>query len=113
MKEAELRKHATCSVCGNRILAAGMPLFWTVRIERHGVKLDAVRRQQGLTMMLGGNAAIAAAMGADEDMTMPMMEPVTATVCDSCGTEMSCVAALAEVGSNAELRGRPLADGPA
>jgi len=31
-----------------------------------------------------GNSVIAHAMGTDEEMTMPMMEPVTITVCETC-----------------------------
>lgn len=84
MKESELRLHATCSLCKEKIGHAGVPLFWTVRIERHGIDMRAVQRQTGLAMMLGGNVAIAGAMGPDEDMTTPMMDPVTLTVCERC-----------------------------
>ena len=102
MKEAELRKHATCSMCGGKVLAAGMPLFWRVTVERFGIDLRAVQRQQGLTMMLGGSAAIASAMGADEDMAIPIGDAETVTVCEPCCTATTCVAALAEVGANKE-----------
>ena len=95
MKEKELRKHATCAMCGNKVLASGLPLFWRVTVERFGVDLKAVSRQQGYSMMLG-SAEIALAMGADEDMAQPLMEPVTLTVCERCGTQTTCVAALAE-----------------
>lgn len=97
MKERELRQHATCSLCRQKIGHTGLPLFWTVRIERHGIDLAAIRRQTGLTMMLGGNAEIAAAMGPDEDLTKPMMDPVTLTVCEACAVDHSMpVGALAE-----------------
>ncbi len=52
MKEKELRKHATCAMCGNKVLASGLPLFWRVTVERFGVDLKAVSRQQGYSMML-------------------------------------------------------------
>lgn len=99
MKEAELRKHATCSLCGNKVMASGMPLFWRVTVERFGIDMQAATRQQGLTMMLG-SAGLAAVMGPDEDMAKPMMDAVTLTVCESCALDRHCVAALAEVGSN-------------
>ena len=99
MKEKELRECATCAVCGNKIGQSGLPMFWRVRLERHGVKLDAVRRQSGLTALLGGSAELAAVMGADEDMTMPMMDPVTLTVCEDCCTKDVCIAQLAEMGT--------------
>ncbi len=113
MKEAELRKHATCALCGNKVLAAGMPLFWRVTVERFGIDLRAIQRQQGLTMMLGGNAAIAAAMGPDEDLAMPIGDAETVTVCEACCTKTTCVAVLAEVGSNAPHEGRTAALSPA
>lgn len=53
MKEQELRKCAVCALCKKKVLESGMPLFYRVRIERHGIKLDAVQRQTGLAMMLG------------------------------------------------------------
>lgn len=97
MKEKELRKHTTCSLCRGKILAGGIPLFYRVTIERFGVRLNAVERQQGLTMMLGGSAVLAAAMGPDEDMTQPVMEPLVLTVCENCSTDRrDPIAALAE-----------------
>lgn len=66
MKEQELRAHATCSLCRQKIGASGLPLFYRLTVERFGVKLDAVRRQAGLEMMLGGAVRIAQAMGIDE-----------------------------------------------
>lgn len=101
MKERELRQHASCNLCGRKIGESGLPLFWVVSIERHGIKADVVRRQTGLAMMMG-SAALAQAMGPDEDMTMPIMEPVRITVCEPCSTKTTCVGMLAERGSNAE-----------
>lgn len=95
MKETELRKHATCSLCGSKVMAGGLPLFWRVTVERFGIDIQAATRQQGLTMTLG-HAGLAAVMGPDEDMAKPMMDAVTLTVCEACCTAPTCVAALAE-----------------
>lgn len=104
MKERELRQHATCSLCRQKIGHTGLPLFWTVKIEHFGIDAAAVQRQQGLAMMLGGNGALALAMGPDEEMTMPMMDPVTLTVCERCAVSGDLpVAALAEVGEQAQV----------
>ncbi len=84
MKELELRKHATCSLCGNKIMASGIPLFWRVTVERFGVDLRAIERQQGRAMMFNGNATLAHIMGPDEDMAKPFMPPVVLTVCEPC-----------------------------
>ena len=53
MKESELREHAYCSLCGNKIGHAGVPMFWRVKFERFALNLDAMKRQQGLAMMFG------------------------------------------------------------
>jgi hypothetical protein len=103
MKERELRAHATCSMCRKKIGESGMPLFYRVTIERFGVKLDAVRRQTGLEMMLNGHVAIAQAMSPDEDMAVPVMEKLVLVVCETCSTMRSCcVASLAERESTVE-----------
>lgn len=97
MKERELRAHSDCSLCGNKIGHTGLPLFWRLTVERFGIDVNAVRRQDGLTAVLGGHVAIAQAMGPDDDMATPLMEPLTLTVCESCACHSGLpVAALAE-----------------
>ena len=86
MKELELRQHATCSLCNQPIGASGLPLFYVVKVERFGVKLDAVRRQDGLTALLGGHAGLAQVMGTDAEMTETLMPERTLTVCETCST---------------------------
>ena len=95
MKEAELRKHATCDLCHRRILESGLPLFWRVTIERFGVDMRAAEQQTGLAMMMG-NAVLAGVMGPDRDMAKPVMDPAVITVCETCCTKDTCVAAMAE-----------------
>lgn len=95
MKEAELRKHATCSLCTRPIGHTRLPLFWKVTIERFGIDLAAMQRQQGLGLMIG--APLAAVMGPDETMARPMMEPKVLTVCETCACERDLpVAVLSE-----------------
>lgn len=83
MKETELRQHATCSMCGRKILHAGLPLFWRVTVERFGIDMQAAQRQTGLAMLLG-SPALAAVMGPDEDIAAPVMDPKVLTVCEVC-----------------------------
>jgi hypothetical protein len=85
VKENELRHLSTCAVCGLKIGQTPIPVFWKVTIERHGIDMNAVRRQSGLAMMLGGNGVLASVMGPDDEMTQKLMGPVTMMVCDSCG----------------------------
>ena len=95
MKEDELRDNAICNLCGQPIGKSGLPLFWRVTVERFGLNLTALQRQQGLAMILG-SASLARVMGADEDLAISMMEPAKITVCESCCTNEICVAQLAE-----------------
>jgi len=83
MRESELRKHAECSCCKRKIGHTGLPMFWTASIKHHGLKIDALQRQMGLTMMLGGSAVLAGAMGPDEDMTQEL-ESKDVTLCEEC-----------------------------
>ena len=100
MKEQELREIATCAMCGQQIGHTGLPLFWRVRIERYGVKIDAVQRQTGLAMMLDGHAALAAVMGPDEDMAEKISSKEI-TVCEDCSMKQTVIAVLAEDERNA------------
>jgi hypothetical protein len=84
MKESELRKHADCNLCGDKIGSTGLPFFYVVSIERFGIDLQAVRRQTGFGMMMG--AQLAMVMGPDEDMAKPLMEKQVITVCENCST---------------------------
>lgn len=98
VKEAELRKHCTCSLCGKKVGETGLPLFWRLTVDRFGVDMRAVQRQTGLAMMLG-SPVLAGVMGPDEDMAKPVMQPVVLTICETCAVERSLpAAALAEVG---------------
>lgn len=94
MKEKELRERAECGVCGKKIGESGLPMFWTVKIERHGVNMDTVKRQSGFAMAMG-NAMLASVMGPDEEMTTPLMDPVDITVCETCAMKEVVIGALA------------------
>jgi hypothetical protein len=95
MKEDELRQRTECANCHKKIGHTGLPLFWTLKIERHGIDIEAVKRQDGLTALLGGNAFLAHAMGTDAEMTKPMMDPVEITLCEECAMGDVNIAALA------------------
>lgn len=94
MKEKELRELTTCAVCGNKILACGVPMFYRVTIERFGLNMPALQRQQGLGLMLGG--PLAAIMGPDEDLAIPMMDPKKIAICEGCNLTPVMLAQLAD-----------------
>lgn len=87
LKELELRKYATCSLCNKKIVNNGIPLFWKVTIERFSLNTGAIYRQDGLAATLGGRSDIAMAMGPDEELASPFMESVTLSVCESCAVD--------------------------
>ena len=92
MKEKELREHAECDICHQKIGKSGLPLFWTVKFQRWGFDHQAITRQSGLAMFLGGHSEIARVMGQDEDMANPIGEEQKITVCETCaGKEMPSV----------------------
>lgn len=83
MKEAELRR---CDLCRKKIGESGLPLFWRVTVERFGVDMQAVRRQDGLGQFMG-SMLLAGVMGPGEDMAKPMMDPKVLTVCETCAMD--------------------------
>ena len=83
MREDELRKHAECSICHQGIGATGLPLFYTVAVQRHAILVNKIQRQDGLSAVLGGNPLLAHVMGPDEEMTQVMMD-AELTVCEGC-----------------------------
>jgi hypothetical protein len=105
MKERELRQHTKCALCERNTFATGLPLFWTVRIQRFGLKADAVRRQVGLEQMIG-NVALAQVFSPNEDMATPMHPPIELTVCEDCACNRYLpLAALAEMAEEDDANG--------
>ncbi len=91
MREDELRKYAVCSICGKKLGESNrehnhLPLFWTVEIERHMLDIEALQRQTGLAMMLGGHGGLARIMGPDEEMTKSVSKHKV-SVCEHCALE--------------------------
>lgn len=84
MKELELRNNTQCNICHRKLGQLAIPIFWTVKAQRHGLDLKAIQRQQGLAMMMGGNGILASTMGPDEEMTKELTEEIKITVCDEC-----------------------------
>lgn len=97
MKEKELREVSTCGLCHEKIGKSGIPLFMRVNVKRYGLKADAIRRQQGLGMLLGGSGSLASAMGQDEDMAEIISEK-TITVCEKCAGEYHILYHILESG---------------
>lgn len=109
MRERELREHATCSACGQKIGHTGVPLFATVTVNRYMVNMRALQRQQGLTMMLGGEAVLAQVMGPDEDMAK-VLNTSELTLCSDCVMKPQDLSEL--IATDDESGVKPLSDAP-
>jgi hypothetical protein len=97
MKEAELREYARCACCNRLVGESGVPLFWKVTIERYGMDVQAMTRQNALARIVG-NPRIANALGPDEDMAHAMMPPHVLAVCETCGVGSNLpIAVLSEL----------------
>lgn len=81
MKQTDLQP---CIGCGKGVMHSNQMTFYQVRLGYRVINLPAVQRQAGLEMMLGGHAAIAHAMGQDEDMALPLGEDHEVIVCMEC-----------------------------
>lgn len=94
MKAKDLRP---CDGCGDVLTSNGVPMFYRVRVETMGVNVNAVRRQVGLSMMMG-NSALAAIMGPDEDMASPVFPAEDVLLCLQCAmaTPVAVAQELAE-----------------
>jgi hypothetical protein len=87
MKEEELRTLTTCAVCGKKLgqcIAGKLPMFYVVKVQQYILDNDALQRQQGLAMMMGGNGLLASVMGPDEDMAKATGEEEKKMVCTTC-----------------------------
>ena len=94
MKRDELLELVKCCVCKNPFGSSGLPFFYKITIERYGVDVDAVRRQDGLAAILGGNKILAGVMGPDEDMASLVDGPKTFTVCETCSLDQQVIVAF-------------------
>ncbi len=94
MKERELREVANCAICGKPFGKTGAS-FYRVRVRRYVIDAGAISRQAGLTAVLGGSAAIAMAMGPDEEMATKIID-VERTVCEGCAMVPRHLVAYAE-----------------
>lgn len=100
MKEMELRKHATCSMCSKPIGHSRAPMFYRVTIEQFVLDKAAISRHAGLTNLLGGNAFIAHHMGPNEDLAN-FSASATITICMTCALERPVpTAVMAEYGQD-------------
>ncbi len=85
MKQREIQK---CAACDKGVMHAGSPIFYRVRLEQMAINVPAVERQHGLELVLGRNAPLAAIMGPNEDLAVPLGKAETLLLCQTCALEV-------------------------
>lgn len=80
MKLDELRP---CSLCGGELV----PVFYTVKIQQHDVKLDEIKKTAGLAQFFGGGGPglkLAQVMGPDNHVTQALGKEEEFILCNTC-----------------------------
>lgn len=89
LKEDDL---TPCALCGKHHEA---PVFYRVTVDSCAFDARAVQRQLGLGMMMGGNAAIARALGPNDDMAK-IVSSDRKTLCLDCAMTTPLAALIGE-----------------
>ena len=76
-----------CCLCHKGIMHTGLPVFYRIRIESMGIDIKAVNRQLGFEQFMGGNAALAYHMGAQESLASSLDEGKTLLLCHACALD--------------------------
>lgn len=77
------RDFSPCLICKKGVMHSGSLVFYRVKIEIFGIKLAEVEKQVGLELMLGRQAALAQALGPDNDLA-ECVSTILGLVCLDC-----------------------------
>jgi hypothetical protein len=80
-----------CPMCGKSVMHTGLPLVWKITMHRLGLDVRALRREQGLEMMMGGSAPLARAFSPNNEFGKEIEKPITVMVCEPCALDQSIV----------------------
>lgn len=94
------RDFAPCALCGRGVAACGHVHFYRVRMEQFVFDANAIRRQHGLETMLGQAAALAQALGPDEDLAK-RVSVTEQLVCGECALTSDALSRLQDGGRDA------------
>lgn len=94
LKRSQIEKVIRCIRCGKKL---GHALtFMVLRLDRFMFNHRAIQRQHGLELVVG-NAAIAQALGPDEELAVAIVDrPVEVGVCQDCTIEPMILAGVLE-----------------
>ena len=80
-----------CALCGKGLMHTGLPLVWKITMHRLALDVNALRREQGLEMMMGGAAPLARAFSPNSEFGLEIEKPITVMVCEPCALEQRIV----------------------
>lgn len=86
MKQNEFKP---CASCGEGIMHAADITFFKLNVQYMIVDIDAVKRQHGLEMMMGGASPIAQVLGPNEDIAVPAGDPEEILICLQCSLKLN------------------------
>lgn len=90
MKLSQIDK---CACCGEGLMAGSWLIFYKTEVTTETVDLKAIQRAHGMENLMGGNVALARAMGVDEQIAVPMAVK-TGYVCYGCATNLDFMSVL-------------------
>jgi hypothetical protein len=73
-----------------------VPLFYVIEISRAGFQANAVKRRAGLSLMMGGNDALARVFSPDEDLAKVLDGPRRVAVHETCADQVGHLFQLLE-----------------
>ena len=91
----ELRKHAKCDICGEKIGSTGVPLFFVVKVDEYMIDMVKVQKQTALSTMMG-NSIVANIMGVDDEMAS-VVKSKEITVCSNCSIDNIAILDIVEI----------------
>ena len=89
-----------CISCGQGVMHENNIVFYRVKLEQFIADVNAIRQGAGLEMMLGGNAAIAAALY-DPDLAQRLSEG-EALLCQPCFLKIPLASLFERLGQERE-----------
>jgi len=92
MKAGEIKP---CAFCGKGVMHTGLPLFYSVRVQRMGIDMREVDRAAGMEQFMGGHVALARIFH-DPEIANPFGEAVNSLVCEACAMKPNLFARLNE-----------------
>jgi len=96
MKEAKANEIQKCALCDLGVMNSHVPVFYTVKVDRMCIDMQAVKEQQALSVLVG-NEEIASVMGPNRSIAKRIADGKEVWVCQNCALSLDlCVGEMSE-----------------